>query len=113
MPVKLKDATLVVNGTGLNNVKQILFGSTALSFNSTPPGDGKQLTITGLDVKDTSGPTETSGTRSLLFIFADQYTQAFAFDIAAPAKAPAAAPPKTPVPAAKTPTAPGKASGKP
>jgi hypothetical protein len=79
--ISMNATSIQISGAGLDHVVQILYGGKSLQFIPAPPGDGTALTIVNLVPNDPFNPTSTTGSKSLLFIFADQISQTFSFKV--------------------------------
>lgn len=79
--VTLHARSVQVSGQGLDHVVQILYGGKSLQFLPAPPSDGTALTIVNLAPNDPFNPTSSIGSKTLLFIFADQTSQTYSFKV--------------------------------
>ena len=66
---------------GLDHVVLVLYGGKPLKFVPARPADGTALTIVQLAPNDPLNPTSTAGSKSLLFVFADQSSLTYSIKV--------------------------------
>lgn len=72
----LNATSVQISGTGLDHLTQVLYGAKPLQFVPVA-ADGSAVNIIQLTPNDPQNPTSSAGSKSLLFIFADQTTQTY------------------------------------